>query len=131
MYGIVFLIEKRFSLNFTFRCHRDMVSGKNTQKIYAVNAVSFHPTYYTFSTAGSDGTFSFWDKDAHHRLKAYPNVGGSITSTAFNRDGSVFAYAVSYDWSKGFSFNTPQYPTRVMFHPVNDSDCKPKAPVNR
>ena len=43
----------------------------------------------TFSTAGSDGTFHFWDKDAKHRLKGYPSVGGTISSTAFNRNGNV------------------------------------------
>ena len=33
-----------------------------TQDIYAVNAIRFHKPYGTFSTAGSDGTFNFWDK---------------------------------------------------------------------
>jgi WD40 repeat protein len=38
--------------------------------IYAVNAISFHPQYGTFVTAGSDGTYNFWDKDSKQRLKA-------------------------------------------------------------
>lgn len=29
---------------------------RNNDEIYAVNAISFHPTYGTFATAGSDGT---------------------------------------------------------------------------
>lgn len=80
----------------------------------------------TFSTSGSDGTFHFWDKDAKHRLKGYPEVGGAITSTAFNRNGNIFAYAVSYDWSKGYAHNTPQYPIKVMLHPVTGDECKPR-----
>jgi hypothetical protein len=37
--------------NFAFKCHRDTDHGRNN--IYAVNAISFHPVYGTFSTAGS------------------------------------------------------------------------------
>lgn len=57
----------------------------------------------TFSTAGADGTVSYWDKDSKQRLKPFPKTTGQISSTAFNRNGSIFAYAVSYDWSKVMS----------------------------
>ncbi|KAI9146779.1 Poly(A)+ RNA export [Paramyrothecium foliicola] len=104
------------------RCHRDPPLN-NVTNVYAVNDISFHPVHGTFSTAGSDGTFHFWDKDAKHRLKGYPNVGGSITATIFNKNSTIFAYAVSYDWSKGYQFNTQQYPTKVMLHPINGDEC--------
>lgn len=94
--------------------------------VHAVNDISFHPVHGTFSTAGSDGTFHFWDKDAKHRLKGYPQVGGSITATTFNKTGSIFAYAISYDWSKGYQHNTQNYPIKVMLHPVNNDECKPR-----
>lgn len=83
------------SKNFSFRCHRD-----ESKNVFSVNAINFHPTYGTFSTAGSDGTVSFWDKDSKQRLKPFSNVNGTIPCTAFNRNGAIFAYAVSYDWSK-------------------------------
>jgi mRNA export factor len=123
--AIQYVEEKDANMNFSFKCHRDTPSN-NTTSVYAVNDISFHPVHGTFSTAGSDGTFHFWDKDAKHRLKGYPNVGGSITATTFNKSGSIFAYAVSYDWSKGFQFNTQQYPTKVMLHPVAGDECKPR-----
>lgn len=44
------------SKNFTFKCHRQ------DSDIYAVNAVTFHPVHGTFVTAGSDGSYNFWDK---------------------------------------------------------------------
>lgn len=116
--------------NFSFKCHRDPVVN-NTVNVHAVNAISFHPVHGTFSTAGSDGTFHFWDKDAKHRLKGYPNVGGSITSTTFNKSGSIFAYAVSYDWSKGYQHNTQNYPIKVMLHPVNNDECKPRPSMKK
>jgi mRNA export factor len=99
--------------------------------VYSVNAISFHPTFGTFSTAGSDGTFHFWDGVAKHRLKGYPSTGGSISATAFDRTGDCFAYAVSYDWSKGYSANTPQLPNKVMLHPVTGDECKPRPNVKK
>lgn len=117
----------RNSSNFSFKCHRQPdPNNRDISKVYSVNAISFHPVHGTFSTAGSDGTFHFWDKDAKHRLKGYPEVGGSITSTAFNRNGNIFAYAVSYDWSKGYAHNTPNYPNKIMLHPVLPDECKPR-----
>ena len=119
-----------FSLNFSFKCHRDQPRG-NVTDVYAVNDISFHPQHGTFSTAGSDGTWHYWDKDAKHRLKGYPNVGGSITATKFNKTGTIFAYAISYDWSKGFQGNTASYPTKVMLHPVIPDECKPRPSIKK
>lgn len=118
------------SSNFSFKCHRDPPQN-NMTSVYSVNAISFHPVHGTFSTAGSDGTFHFWDGVAKHRLKGYPTVGGTISATAFNRNGNIFAYAVSYDWSKGYASNTPQYPNKVMMHPVNGDECKPRPSVKK
>jgi mRNA export factor len=123
--AIQYVEEKDASLNFSFKCHRDPPQN-NVTNVHAVNDISFHPEHGTFSTAGSDGTFHFWDKDAKHRLKGYPNVGGSITATTFNKNGSIFAYAVSYDWSKGYQHNTQSYPIKVMLHPVTGDECKPR-----
>jgi len=115
------------SLNFSFKCHRQQdPSARDVAKVYSVNAISFHPQHGTFSTAGSDGTFHFWDKDAKHRLKGYPEVGGSITATGFSKDGNIFAYAISYDWSKGYSGNNTAYPIKVKLHPILGDECKPR-----
>ncbi|KAL0142505.1 WD40-repeat-containing domain protein [Mucor lusitanicus] len=87
--------------SFTFKCHR------NGNHIYAVNDLDFHPSEQgTLLTAGSDGTISIWNKDKRQKLKAYSKVDGHIACAAFNRDGIAFAYAVSYDWSKGYKFAT-------------------------
>lgn len=85
--------------NFTFKCHR--VNGAaNFQDIYAVNDIAFHPIHGTLVTVGSDGTFSFWDKDARTKLKSSELLDQSITKCAFSAGGHIFAYAVGYDWSK-------------------------------
>ncbi|CAG8620217.1 10724_t:CDS:2 [Funneliformis caledonium] len=121
--GIQYFEEKDNQSSFSFKCHREQ------NHVHAVNAISFHPIYGTFSTAGSDGTFNFWDKDSKQRLKGFSSIGGPITSTAFNRNGSIFAYALSYDWNKGL-ISQPQR-TAVYLHAVKDEDVKPKPPKKR
>ena len=65
-----------------------------------MNDISFHPVHGTLSTVGSDGRFSFWDKDARTKLKTSEPCDQPITSCNFNAQGNIFAYASSYDWSK-------------------------------
>jgi mRNA export factor len=129
--AIQYVEDKDAALNFSFKCHRDTPQGNSTTSVYAVNDISFHPVHGTFSTAGSDGTFHFWDKDAKHRLKGYPTVGASITATTFNKDGNIFAYAMSYDWSKGYQANSMTYPNKVMLHPVQPDECKPRPGIKK
>jgi mRNA export factor len=119
--------DKDASSNFSFKCHRITdPNDRNISKVYPVNQISWHPVHGTFSTAGSDGTYHFWDKDAKHRLKGYPEVGGPIVSTSFSHTGDIFAYAVSYDWSKGFQQHSAQSANKIMLHPVNAEECKPR-----
>lgn len=126
--AIQYVEDKDASSNFSFKCHRENpANARDVSNVYAVNAISFHPQHGTFSTAGSDGTFHFWDKDAKHRLKGYPAVGGTISATCFSRLGTIFAYAVSYDWSKGFGGNTQGGVNKVMLHPVGPDEVKPRA----
>ncbi|KAI8344821.1 WD40-repeat-containing domain protein [Chlamydoabsidia padenii] len=124
--GIQYIDDKEHSKNFSFKCHRD-----DAKNIFSVNALSFHPTYGTFSTAGADGTVSFWDKDSKQRLKAFSNVNGTIPCTAFNRTGNIFAYAISYDWSKGYKFANPSSPHKIFLHAVRDEDIKPRGTKKR
>ena len=130
--AIQYVEDKDSASNFSFKCHRQTSpTSRDVSNVYSVNAISFHPVHGTFSTAGSDGTFHFWDKDAKNRLKGYPEVGGTISTTAFSRTGDIFAYAVSYDWSKGYNHNTPQLPNKVMLHPVQGDECKPRPKPNK
>lgn len=71
-------------LSFAYKCHRD-----RNNRIFAVNAISFHPVFGTFSTAGSDGYFNFWDKDSKMRLHQFQQLNQPITCTAFNHDGKI------------------------------------------
>jgi mRNA export factor len=113
--------EKDASSNFAFKCHRD------NNEIYAVNSISFHPTYGTFATSGADGAFNFWDKDSKQRLKPFLRCNSPIPAALFNSDGSIYAYAVSYDWSKGSEFYVPGQPNHILLHPVTEIEIKPRS----
>ncbi|TFK75097.1 WD40 repeat-like protein [Pluteus cervinus] len=118
--------EKDSGSNFSFKCHRrdSVPNAKDQALVYAVNDISFHPVQGTFSTCGADGSFHFWDKDARMRIKSFDPVPGPIAATAFNRTGSIFAYAVSYDWSKGHSGMTPGHPNKIMLHACKEDEVR-------
>ncbi|KAI0014169.1 WD40 repeat-like protein [Xylariaceae sp. FL0662B] len=114
---------KNSKINFTFRCHRDEPDKKKVTKVWGVNDIQFHPVHQTvFTTAGSDGSFAFWDSGLKIKLRSYPPAGNAITTARFNRDGKFFAYAVGYDWSMGYSKNSPQIQTKLVLHPVSEFD---------
>ncbi|KAJ3045661.1 hypothetical protein HDV00_007787 [Rhizophlyctis rosea] len=119
--GIQYVDPKDAAANFSFKCHRD---DKN---IYSVNSIQFHPVLGTFSTAGSDGGFNFWDKDSKQRLKQFPSSGTPIPCSAFNRNGSIFAYAYSYDWSRGYEASSQQNnKNQIFLHATREEDVKPR-----
>ncbi|VVT57096.1 uncharacterized protein SAPINGB_P005532 [Magnusiomyces paraingens] len=116
---------------FTFKCHRKAVTSPRSESlVYSVNSVSIHPGYGTLATAGADGCFNFWDMENRYRRMSSPDNGGPIVATAFNASGSVFAYAISYDWSKGYT-QAGQYPNMIKFHAVLEDQVKPKPRIKR
>ena len=68
-------------------------------------------------------TSNFWDKDSRQRLKAFGKANLPIPVGAFNRDGTICGYAVSYDWSKGSEHYNPRT-NHLLLHPVPESEIK-------
>ncbi|KAG8968128.1 hypothetical protein FRC03_008481 [Tulasnella sp. 419] len=125
--AIQYIEEKDSTKNFSFKCHRkDAPNPKDGTNIFSVNNVIFHQGYGTFCTAGADGMINFWDKDSKTRLKSLDQAPGPISCIAFNRSGTILAYAVSYDWSKGHTGNVPGHVNKVMLHPLKDEEVKRK-----
>ncbi|CAB4286027.1 unnamed protein product [Prunus armeniaca] len=123
--GVHHLDEQQQNKNFTFKCHRE------GSEIYSVNSLNFHPVHHTFATAGSDGSFNFWDKDSKQRLKAMSRCNQPIPCSTFNNDGSIFAYAVCYDWSKGAENHNPATAKNYIFlHVPQEAEVKSKPRVN-
>lgn len=131
----------------------------NVLQTYAVNDVSFHNGWGTFATCGSDGAYNFWDKESRQRLKGFSRCNNSISCGKFNTSGTVhihiflysyiyqiYAYAVSYDWSKGveqYKQTEPNYvfyilhtlsnSFQILLHNTNEAEIKsrPKPPANQ
>jgi mRNA export factor len=93
----------------------------------------------TFATAGADGVFNFWDKETKQRLKEFkpgqgcrmhqatqpPNAPPQpITSACFSPHVDLFAYASSYDWSRGNDANLASRPNDIYVHALVESDLK-------
>ncbi|KAK4196730.1 WD40-repeat-containing domain protein [Triangularia verruculosa] len=115
---------------FTFRCHRVESQTKDKlTEVYSVNSVAFarppdggrSGEKIVLATAGQDGTTNFWNIADRQRLQAYPSVGGSITACGFNWDATLFAYAVGYDWGKGYAGNSADHPLGLKLRKVERS----------
>lgn len=104
-----------------------------------MNSIAFHHLHDTFCTAGADGMWNFWDKDARQRLHQgqqvlveSTNQEAPVTATGFNSTGNLFAYSVSYDWSKGVSGQPRENISTMFIHhtPATEIQKKPKANAN-
>ncbi len=81
-------------------------------------------------TAGGDGTFTFWNVETRRIHKEYvlPCQGQlPVSAGALNEGGTVYAYAVSYDWSKGSQHipnadNSVSGKNRLLVHTVTHED---------
>lgn len=123
--GIHHVNPKDAGRNFAFKCHRENHDARAGQPatchIFAVNSIVFH-NLGTFATAGSDGIYNFWDKDSKQRLMTFKPCGNTIACAAFSPSGSLYAYALSYDWSRGSENYNPQTPNLIMLHHVKKEE---------
>ncbi|GJJ08117.1 hypothetical protein Clacol_002325 [Clathrus columnatus] len=124
--AIHYVDEKETSSNFSFRCHRREDTATKKTEIYAVNIILFHKVFGTFITAGSDGGMHTWDKDLRSLVKTLERSPGPITGCGFNHNGTILAYAVSYDWSKGHAGMVPGAPNKILLHLVKEDDVSKK-----
>jgi len=112
--------------DFAFKCHR------RDQNVYAINALRFHNEHSTFASAGGDGSVFFWHKDRKQKLHSFAKMDLPVTDIDFNADGDLFAYAVSYDWSKGIEHFEPKLQKPEIFiHKFVENELRPHSPNYR
>jgi len=116
--GIHYLTKVTGKESFAFKCHRQ------DSNVFSVNAIAFQEQFGTFATVGSDGVVNFWDKDNKQRLKGFPAIQRTIPCATFNKQGNLFAYASSYDWSKGSAH--VQQGNEIFIHNVLEEEIRPK-----
>lgn len=103
--------------SYVFKAHRI------DQTAYPVNVLTFHPAG-PFASAGADGSYIFWDKNAKQKLYSIDPRETSISAAEFSPDGALYAYAVSYDWSRGPADPDVQKPPRIYFHAVAENELR-------
>jgi mRNA export factor len=98
------------------KCHRDDMGNS-----YGINTVCFHDKSGVFATAGSDGFCNFWNLDSRQLATPTPfqKMSSPVCAADFSNDGSLFAYAVGYDWSRGASQQNPAaHPTNIFIRQI-------------
>jgi mRNA export factor len=103
--------------SFTFRCHK-----VGDYDAYAVNALAVSDAHDALATAGSDGSFVFWDKEHKRKLKQFERMQQPLTASAFNRNSTIFAYATGNDWSRGLKFWDKNAGTQILLHSVDQTE---------
>lgn len=131
---------------FAFKCHRRAQADhpevpRNESHLFPVNCISFN-VHGTFATGGGDGSINFWCKQSRTRLKAFETKGAinspkelfktnpnkmPITALGWNRDATILAYAIGYDWHKGYQ-GAGQTEPKVYIQPVQYEDVKKRPP---
>jgi len=106
---------------YAFKCHRAKVG--DTEHVYPVNALAFHPGFGTFATGGCDGLVNIWDARAKKRLCRLPKMPVGIAALDFNHDGSLLAIASSYTYEEG---DKEHGPDAVVVRTVAEAEVKPK-----
>jgi len=101
--------------NYSFKCHRRL------DKVFPVNCLDFHPVHKTFLTAGSDGTFAYWEKDERKNLRKFDPLNAPITAARFSMDGTMMAYAAGYDWYKGHKHQHVGQSSKLFLRPALDA----------
>jgi len=107
---------------YAFKCHRLKQNG--IEKIFPVNAISFHYVHNTFATGGSDGFVNIWDGFHKKRLCQFHRYPTSIAALSFSHDGSLLAIASSYMYEQGPMEDQPE--DAVFIRKVSDQETKPK-----
>ncbi|KAI9721695.1 MAG: hypothetical protein M1828_005063 [Chrysothrix sp. TS-e1954] len=127
---IEYFNDARAQDSYSFVCQRKFHQA-NTQPpdYYSANSVCVHPGGKICATGGSNGVYAFWNYVTKQRVSMFPEVGESITSTAYDSSGKIFAYGVSYDWSRGFSGHRQNGTVKIMLHPVADEEKAPSGPA--
>lgn len=106
---------------YAFKCHRTTVN--ETQYVFPVNALAFHPVFGTFATGGCDSLVAVWDGEQKKRVTQFAAFPTSIAALDFNRDGSLLAVASSYTYEEGEKDHPAD---NVFIRQVQESEVRPK-----
>ncbi|KAI8336872.1 WD40-repeat-containing domain protein [Choanephora cucurbitarum] len=106
---------------YAFKSHRQTIN--DTEVVYPVNSLAFHPKYGTFASGGSDCVVNIWDGAHRKRIKNMAGYPDEIASLAFNQDGTKLAIASSYTFDEGERDHAPD---AIYIKQIQDTDVAPR-----
>ncbi|CDH56796.1 mitotic checkpoint protein bub3 [Lichtheimia corymbifera JMRC:FSU:9682] len=109
------------SKKYAFKSHRQVIN--DTEVVYPVNALAFHPIYGTFASGGSDCVVSIWDGVNRKRIKQFQRYPDEISSLSFSPDGKMLAVASSYTFDEGERDHSPD---AIFIKHIGENECKPR-----
>ncbi|KAH8409650.1 hypothetical protein KR222_004169, partial [Zaprionus bogoriensis] len=101
--------------NYVFRSHFSTCE-LGYRNIYAVNDLRHHPVHNSLVSAGSDGVYMCFDIVRGKKLFASSTKSQALTKCCFSADGQIFAYALGYDWTKGYEHYDPSKKPQIFLH---------------
>lgn len=116
--------EESQARKYAFKCHR--LTENDTDIVYPVNALAFHPVRHgTFASGGGDGFVVLWDGVNKRRIRQYHGYPTSISSLAWSADGKWLAVGVSPGFEDGKE-EISEGSVKVFVREVSDAETKPK-----
>ncbi|CAK76891.1 unnamed protein product (macronuclear) [Paramecium tetraurelia] len=108
----------------TFKAHKveDNQKGKVQNYFFPVNCIQMNiKNNYFLMTAGGEGQMIFWDINVRNKIRTFQFNCNPIVCAKMSPDGSMLAYALGNDFSKGPEFfNEFQPKIQVHFIPENE-----------
>jgi mRNA export factor len=75
-------------------------------------------------TAGSEGSIIFWDYNVKNKIRTFNCAQIPITAAKMSHDGSMLAYAMGYDFSKGPDGYSANLQNKLCIHIIPDNELK-------
>ncbi|KAL3427405.1 WD repeat domain-containing protein [Phlyctema vagabunda] len=113
---------------YAFKCHRQVApEAPDTDIVYPVNALAFHPFHGTFASGGGDGVVAFWDAVAKRRIRQYQKYDQSVAALTFSNDGKYLAIGVCPGFEEGTKEYDSEGKAQVFIRELGETEAKGKA----
>ncbi|KAJ5239093.1 Mitotic checkpoint protein BUB3.2 [Penicillium chermesinum] len=115
---------------YAFKCHRQTDEAEDTDIVYPVNALAFHPVHGTFASGGGDGVVALWDGITKRRIRLYPKYSSSIAAIGFSGNGKYMAIGVSPGFENGEEDleGMAEGAVQVFVRKLSETEAKGKGP---
>lgn len=112
--------------NYVFIAHsKKTQSPQSPQQTQMFNITSMGMTSRSqgfLFTTGADGVLNLWDIVVKNKIDTV-NFGQPVSCCAINRTGTVMAFGLGYDWSKGvWGLGEVRYTPKVGFRVIGEQD---------